>query len=261
MRSPRLLPAAAASALAALLAGCSSDDGTGLDCDPATTLTLTVGVQVSDAIDKGHCISEGDPGDLFTLTVAQTSVLRFTATSSAFPPEISIAKPGSPASADDEVAFVAGSPARTVVILSPGTYVVDIQSSDNSVGAYTLTTETVGLNACYHGTSSNIFVVPGQTISSEITMQDCPAPGGAHTETYTVRLRAGRSYTFTATTSAISQFNLLFGTGSQSLAGAGVITTDGSETITYTPTTSGYYLITLGPIGGRFGTYTLSVTP
>jgi hypothetical protein len=260
MRSLRPLSAVAVAALSAVLAACSSDDGSGLDCDPATTLTLTVGAQLSDAIDRDHCISGGDPGDLFTLTVAQTSVVRFTATSSAFPPEISITKPGSPASAEDEVAFKAGSPARAVVVLSPGQYLVDIQSSDNAVGAYTLTTEAVGLNACYHANGIPVFLVPGQTLASEIATTDCPAPNGAHFEIYTLRLRAGRSYTFTATT-AIDQFNLRFGTATTTLAGDGVITTNGSATITHTPSTSGYYLIGFGPIGNRHGAYTLSVTP
>ena len=154
-----------------------------------------------------------------------------------------------------------GSPAKAVAVLPAGQYVVDIQSSNNAVGAYTLSSEVVALNACYHTNGTPVYIVPGTMLASEIRNTDCQVSGtSSWFETYTVRLRAGRSYTFTATT-AINQFNLLFGTGTAPLAGSGVITTNGTATITYTPTSSGYYLVNFAPIGNRTGAYSLTVSP
>ena len=41
----------------------------------------------------------------------------------------------------------------------------------------------------------------------------------------------------------------------------GVITTNGNATFTYTPTSSGYYVVSFSPLGTRTGAYTLTVTP
>ena len=246
-------------ALSSLAADCSG--GSGIDCDPATTLPLTVGVKVSDAIDTKHCISGDDPGDLFTLTLTQQTVARFTATSTRFRPEITIARPSATPSIEDEVLFVAGSPAQAVAILPAGQYVVDIQSSDNAVGAYELTSEVVGLNACYDTNGVFTFMTTGQTLNSEITTADCaPAEApAARYELYGVYLRAGRAYTFTATT-AINSFNFSLAKDRTNVAG-GVITTNGNATFTYTPTSSGYYVVGFAPLGTRTGPFTLSVSP
>jgi hypothetical protein len=243
---------------AVLLAATSAcaGDGTGLNCDPATVSTLTIGVKVTDALDTGHCISGGDAGDLFQFSLGGTTVIRFTAISDKFPPEFTIAKPSASPSNDDEILFNGGSPARAVAVLPAGQYVLDVQSGDNGVGAYTLASDIIPLNQCFVPPNPNAFIAAGTTLSSSLETTDCMGPS----EVYQIRLRGGRSYTFTAT-SGISQYNLLLGKDNSPVAGSGVITTNGTATITYTPPSSGYYTVAVGAVGGRTGAYTLSITP
>lgn len=260
-RSPYRVSLCIGVSLVVLATACTGETPAGVDCDVAGIPTLTIGTTVNGAMEDSDCSVEGDPGDVYRLSLSATTLFGATVASDKYGSQIFIQKNTGVISDNGDVVFSSGKPARANALLPAGEYIVEIQSDGNVKGPYTLTTKALDGTGCPEASGYKTFTLTGFAIAGTIAAGDCvSAVGGIPNDGYFMRLTAGTSYAVTVN-SSLPNVHLEVSKDGTVVAGAGIQSTTGKLTINYTPTASDYYRVALVSVTGAPGPYTLTVTP
>ena len=104
--------------LTMILAACAGGTPAGVNCDLTTQVpTLTIGVTVSGAMEDTDCSVDGDPGDVYRLTLSATTQFSATVSADKISPQIFIQKNATTISDNADIVFESGKPAKLNALL------------------------------------------------------------------------------------------------------------------------------------------------
>lgn len=233
--------------------------GTSDDCGTRAFSALLAGGR---ALDTSDCLLASGPRtgsfiEYFSLVTPITSGT-YTMTSTAIDPYLVILR-GNDTVAVNDNSGAATTSASLRAFLGAATYRFGATSAlPAQTGAYTFTQGAVGdVSAC-----ETVYISRGAstgTNAQAVAATDCEIFDGYYSDQYTIYLKAGTAVTVNATT-AFDGYITLFDPSGEDVVIQDGPGPGGTETFTYTPTVSGWFIIDVGTYdAGEVGTYTLTI--
>jgi hypothetical protein len=253
-------PASGTNTLTATVAGLAPVVFTATAVDPCEATNINLGAVINGSLTSGACkLTTGEFVVFYRFTITDTKGVRIRQSSSAIDSYVLLLDAdGDVIAENDDILTPTNINSELFALLPAGTYIVGATSFDvGEVGAFELRVEEASASVT---NCTPYFTVRGVSTAQSLSATDC-ADNGFFSDTYVVFLEAGQQVTIDMTSSALDAFLILFD------AGFAVVgqndDRDGTTTnarIVYTPTVSGYYIISASSAGaGESGSYTLGV--
>src|ERR1051326_7964332 len=229
-------------------------------CVAATALTL--GSTTSGTMTVGDCKLAVDRGDLYTLTLADQTTVRFAVSASESVKLLKL-RVRTASTHDTTLTVAADAPNATsftsYVVLPAGTLTVDVTA--RSAGNYSITPTAAAQPSpagCFtSSTAGHVSAAVGITLDGDISNNDCFS-AGYYADSYDVYMIGGQLRTITVTAS--------IGTSVELHDDAGVLLTSkslntaGANVITFTPFSTGrYHVAVIGTPSLATGSYSLKI--
>ena len=253
-------PASGTNTLTATVNGLAPVVFTAIAVDPCEAANINLGAVINGSLASGACqLVTGEFVVFYKFTIADTRGVRIRQSSAAFDTYVLLLDAdGDVIAENDDISTPTNLNSELFALLPAGTYIVGATSFDvGETGAFELRVEETSASVT---NCTPYFTVRGISTAQSLSNTDCE-DSGFFSDTWVVFLEAGQQVTIDMLSSQVDAFLFLFDADFNFISQND--DRDGGTTdarIVYTPTLSGYYIISASSAGaGESGSYTLGV--
>lgn len=253
-------PASGTNTLTATVNGLAPVVFTAIAVDPCEATNINLGAVINSSLAQGACqLTTGEFVVFYKFTITSTRGVRIRQSSAAFDTYLLLLDAdGDVVAENDDISTPTNLNSELFALLPAGTYIVGATSFDvGETGAFELRVEEASASVT---NCTPYFTVRGISTPQSLANTDCN-DSGFFSDTWVVFIEAGQQVTIDMMSSQVDAFLFLFDAGFNFIAQND--DRDGSTNdarIVYTPTVSGYYIISASSAAaGESGSYTLGV--